>query len=269
MAAGHSAGRSGNLSTAWAENTSPRLADAIDDDPLVLVPVGSIEQHGRHLPIGCDYFAAEEVARGAAQRWNHEKPLFLLPPLWTGLSPHHMNLPGSITLRSETFISVVEDVCASLLHHGVKRILMLNGHGGNISALDVALTRLGERGLDSERVAAVTYWHLVAHRGAELRESRKGGTGHAGEFETSLMLATHGELVDEAEAVVEYPSLPSRYLSTDLFEGAPARRFVPFDQVSPSGTFGDPSLATKERGELILQACVEELEAFLHDFADW
>lgn len=253
----------------WAENRSPTLARAIQADPIVIVPVGSVEQHGAHLPVGTDAFAAEAVAREAALRWHDDRPLLLLPTVWTGLSPHHMGLAGSITLRTDTFIGVLEDVCVSLLHHGVRRILLLNGHGGNVAALDVALARLGERELPTERVAAVTYWHLVAHRAAELRASRRGGTGHAGEFETSLMLAMRPELVVLDEAVVHYPEMPSSYLSTDLFEGAPARRYVPFDRVSPSGTFGDPSLADAAKGERIVRVAGEELSNFLTDFARW
>jgi len=253
----------------WAENTSPTLGRIVEDDPIVVIPVGSVEQHGQHLPVGTDSFAAEAVVHRAAAHWSGPKPLLLLPTVWTGLSPHHMGLPGSITLRSETFISVLEDVCASLLQNGVRRIVLLNGHGGNISAMDVALTRLGESSLDTERVVALTYWHLVASRSAELRESRPGGTGHAGEFETSLMLALREGEVELGEAETVYPVLPSGYLSTDLFEGAPARRFIRFDRLSKTGTLGDPSLASAQKGNRILEVCSEELAAFLVNFQTW
>lgn len=253
----------------WAERTSPTLAELSSRDPIVIIPVGSVEQHGRHLPVGTDAFAAEAVARVAAERWRGDRPVLFLPTLWTGLSPHHMGLAGSITLRAETFIALVHDVCVSLLRQGVRRVLLLNGHGGNVAALDVVLTKLGEAGLEIDRVAAVTYWHLVADRAPELRESQPGGTGHAGEFETSLMLATHRQLVIADEAESHYPELPSRYLASDLFEAGRARRYIPFDRVSPTGTFGDPSLASLEKGERILEACVEELLAFLEDFSGW
>lgn len=253
----------------WAHETSPRLADTIGEDPIAMVPVGSIEQHGGHLPVGTDTFAAEAVVREAARRWDAERPLLVLPAVWTGLSPHHMGLAGSITLRSDTFLALLEDICVSLLHHGVQRIVLVNGHGGNDSAMDVVLARLGERGLPTERIAALTYWRLVAHRAAELRESGSGGTGHAGEFETSLMLATHGTSVRMEEAIVAYPKLPSAYLTTDLFESSRVRRYVPFDQVSPSGTFGDPSLADESKGQRILEVCSQELLSFLKDFSAW
>lgn len=253
----------------WADLTSPVLAAAIRRDPITVVPIGSVEQHGHHLPLGTDAFAAEAVARGAASRWTGERPLLLSPTLWTGLSPHHMGLAGSITLRTSTFVDLVEDVCSSLLHHGVRRIVLLNGHGGNAAALGVLLARLGEQGLPVERVVVVTYWDLVAHRTSEFRESRHGGTGHAGEFETSLMLATHDQLVNSDAAQVCYPELPSDYLSTDLFTGGRVSRYVPFDRLSESGTLGDPSAASVEKGRRIMAACTEELHAFLTDFASW
>jgi creatinine amidohydrolase len=261
-------GRPGASHQNWADLTSPTLEGAISRDPVAVVPIGSVEQHGRHLPVGTDAFAAEAIARGAASRWTAEQPLLLLPTLWTGLSPHHMGLPGSLTLRTSTFIDVVQDVCTSLLHHGVRRIVLLNGHGGNVSALGVVLARLGEQGLPVERVAVVTYWHLVAHRTSEFRDTRHGGTGHAGEFETSLMLATHEQLVKEG-AEVCYPELPSDYLSTDLFAEGLAKRYVAFDRLSETGTLGDPSAASAEKGRRILIACSEELHAFLTDFASW
>lgn len=258
-----------NASSNWADKTSPALTELVSRDPIVIVPIGAVEQHGNHLPVGTDAFAVESVARSAAGRWSGERPVVVLPTLWTGLSPHHMGLGGSITLRSETLISLVRDVCTSVLHHGARRILLLNGHGGNIAALDVVLTRLGELALDVDRVAAVTYWYLVGPRAGELRTSGRGGTGHAGEFETSLMLATHSALVEMDQAVTVYPELPSSYLSSDLFETGTARRFIPFDRLSASGTLGDPSVATREKGERILDACTEELIAFLEDFSGW
>ena len=257
------------MGIAWTDHTSPSLARLVERDPIAILPLGSVEQHGHHLPVGTDSFAAETLARRAAERWSGEQPILVLPALWTGLSPHHMGLAGSITLRSETFVKVLEDVCASVLHHGVRRVLLLNGHGGNAAAMEVALTRLGERGLPSERVAGVSYWNLIVDRVREWRESPVGGTGHAGELETSLMLATHAHLVELDHASAYIPDLPSSYLSTDMFVGAPVRRYIAFDALSPTGTIGDPSTATRAKGERILQICVDELIDFLEDFAGW
>src|SRR4051812_4590659 len=207
----------------WIENTAPDFAVATAADAIAVLPVGSVEQHGQHVPVGCDAIAAELVALGAAEAAAGDPLVLVLPPVWYGYSPHHMRFAGTVTLRSETFIQVLCEVCDSLLRQGLRRVLVLNGHGGNISAADVAICRVGEAWHGKARVATATYWHLVAHRTGEFRQSAPGGMGHACEFETSLMLAAHADLVRMERAVTHYPQPPSPALSTDLFGSSKAR----------------------------------------------
>lgn len=254
----------------WEENTSPVLAAAIGRDPVVVLPVGSVEQHGRHLPVGCDANSAEAVALRAAKAFEiREQPLLVLPALWYGFSPHHMSFAGTITLRSETFLTAVQDIVESVLSQGVRRVVILNGHGGNVSSLDVVAARLGHTWHGRARIVAVTYFHLAALRQAEFRESSMGGMGHACEFETSVQLALHPDLVDMLAAVSCYPTPPSPRQSTDLFGSSLVRSYHDFKDLSPTGTFGDPALGSTDKGETILRICVEELRAFLTEFATW
>ena len=254
----------------WEENTSPTLAAAVARDPVVVLPVGSIEQHGNHIPVGCDANSAEAVAlRAAAGLEASERPVLVLPTLWYGYSPHHMAFAGTVTLRSETFLSVVQDVVDSVLAQGVRRAVILNGHGGNVSSLDVVASRLGHAWHGKARIVAVTYFHLAAARQDEFRESEMGGMGHACEFETSLQLAIHPELVDMKAAATCYPRPPSERQSTDLFGTSSVRSYHDFKDLSPTGTLGDPALASPEKGATILRICVEELRAFLSEFTAW
>jgi creatinine amidohydrolase len=254
----------------WEENTSPALAAAVARDPVVIMPVGSVEQHGQHLAVGCDANSAEAVALRAAEGLERgERPVLVLPTLWYGYSPHHMAFAGTVTLRSQTFLAAVQDVVESVLRQGVRRVLILNGHGGNVSSLDVAASRLGEAWHGKARIATATYFHLAAARQGEFRQSESGGMGHACEFETSVQLALHPELVDMAAAVSCYPRPPSARQSTDLFGTSTVRSYHDFKDLSASGTLGDPGLASREKGETILRICVEELRAFLKEFADW
>jgi creatinine amidohydrolase len=254
----------------WEENTSLALAAAVARDPVVVLPVGSVEQHGNHLPVGCDANSAEAVALRAAEGLgNSERPILVLPTLWYGYSPHHMGFAGTVTLRSETFLAVVQDVLESVLAHGVRRAVILNGHGGNVSSLDVAASRLGHAWHGKARIVAVTYFHLAAPRQDEFRQSAMGGMGHACEFETSVQLFVHPELVDMSAAVTCYPRPPSPRQSTDLFGTSTVRSYHDFKDLSATGTLGDPSLASREKGEAILRICVEELRGFLREFADW
>jgi creatinine amidohydrolase len=256
--------------TRWEENTSPTLAAAIARDPVVILPVGSVEQHGRHLPVGCDANSAEAVVLRAAEGFEvPEHPLLVLPTLWYGFSPHHMSFPGTITLRSETFLIAVQDIVESVLNQGVRRVVILNGHGGNVSSLDVVAARLGHAWHGRARIVALTYFHLAGPRQAEFRESSMGGMGHACEFETSVQLALHSNLVDMPAAVSCYPTPPSPRQSTDLFGSSQVRSYHDFKDLSPTGTLGDPALASPDKGETILRICVEELRAFLTEFATW
>jgi creatinine amidohydrolase len=254
----------------WAENTSPALADAVARDPVVILPIGSVEQHGKHLPVGCDTNSAEAVALRAAEGLAAAlHPILLLPPLWYGYSPHHMGFAGTVTLGSETFLRVVQDVVESVLSQGVRRIVLLNGHGGNASSLDVVAVRLGQAWRGKARIVAVTYFHLAAAHQGEFRQSTMGGMGHACEFETSVQLALHRELVDMPSAVKCYPQPPSSRQSTDLFGSSVVHSYHDFEDLSPSGTLGDPSLASPDKGETILRICADELRDFLLEFATW
>jgi creatinine amidohydrolase len=254
----------------WEENTAPALEAAIARDPVVMLPVGSVEQHGRHVPVGCDANSAEAVALRAGEGMEAQaQPVLVLPTMWYGYSPHHMSFPGTITLKSETFLQAVQDIVDSVLTHGVRRVVILNGHGGNVSSLDVAASRLGHAWHGRARIVAVTYFQLAEPRVGEFRQSAPGGMGHACEFETSLQLALHPQLVRLQDAVTHYPKPPSSRQSTDLFGASLVRSYHDFKDLSPTGTLGDPSLASAAKGQTILRICVEELQAFLREFAGW
>ncbi len=257
------------MNVRWHEHTRPALADAIARDAIVILPVGSVEQHGLHIPLGCDTIIPERLAVRTAERLAGEPLVLVLPPLWYGYSPHHMRFAGTITLNAETLIEIVCQVCDSVLRHGIRRVVVLNGHGGNISAMDLAATRIGEQWSGRARIVSLTYWRLVAHRTEEFRESPSGGTGHAGEFETSLMLALNEPLVDMNAAVTNYPEMPSPAISSDLFESRTASVYHDFADLSETGTLGDPSFASSDKGVRILQLHEDELSAFLQDMSTW
>ncbi len=252
----------------WVENTSVDLAAVIANDPVVILPVGSTEQHGPHLPVGCDAFVPEILALHAAEACADGPAVLVMPPVWCGYAPHHMGFAGTVTLRNETFIDVLTDLCDSLCRQGVRRVIILNGHGGNAASVDVAALRVGEAWHGRGHIVAITYWSLIAHRTAEFRESDHGGTGHAGEFETSIMLATHSDLVHMDRAVTHYPNVPFG-LNTDLFGQFKVGVYKDFRDLSPTGTLGDANLATKEKGERILTAATEEIAVFVKEFAKW
>ena len=175
----------------------------VEADAVVIIPVGAMEQHGNHLPINTDTNCCFSIAKAAAERVSGI-PVLVLPPVWVGYSPHHMILDqpqGSITLSYHTFANVLSDIAASIHAHGFRRILFLNGHGGNIPLVQsIRLKLLEEKGISS--VHGFTYWELpgVQEEMKAMSETDKGSIGHSGEFETSLQLFLQPELVDAGAA---------------------------------------------------------------------
>jgi creatinine amidohydrolase len=250
------------------EELSQIEVDALDRAKTVLViPLGSVEQHGHHLPLGTDTMLAHALALSAAEQLSGK--VVVLPPPWYGFSAHHMRFPGSITLSHKTLMAMVEDVVASLARHGFTRILLVNGHGGNNGVVDVLASVLGHRHYGKMRIAGLTYFALAAPVIAELRRSKQGGMGHACEFETAMIMHIRPDLVAADKARITYPDPGSAYLSTDLLKGSAIKTYLDFKDLSPHGTLGDPSLASPAKGAEFFAAVVAELVRFMEDFAKW
>ena len=164
---------------------------------------------------------------------------------------------------------LVDDIVRSVVAHEFRRIVVVNGHGGNAGVIDVLASTLGHRFHGIARIACLTYFTLAREAIAGLRDSAPGGMGHACEFETAMMLHLRPALVKMKSAVSHYPDPGSRYLTTDLLGASQVRTYLDFRDISPSGTFGDPSLASAEKGARFLAASADALAAFLADFARW
>jgi creatinine amidohydrolase len=250
----------------WEEMTSPEIGALDRERTVVILPIGSVEQHGRHMPIGTDTMLAQAVSLAAAEA---DPEIAVMPPPWYGFSAHHMRFPGSITLRAETLMAVAEDIVGSLVTHGFRRILIVNGHGGNNGVIDVLGSTLGHKHYGQARIAALTYFALAKDAIARLRKSEIGGMGHACEFETAMVQHIRPELVKIDRALTTYPDPGSRYLTTDLLGGSPIRTYHDFGDLSDTGTLGDPSLASPEAGAEFFKAVTSELNAFVADFRQW
>ena len=111
------------------------------DTEIAVFPIGSMEQHGHHGPLGTDSMIADAVAKDVAKRLN----ALSLPPLWYGISSHHMSFSGTITVRPEAICHIIEDILNSLIQHGIKKILILNGHGGNTPSIRIACDKVRQR----------------------------------------------------------------------------------------------------------------------------
>src|SRR5213593_2368137 len=165
--------------------TWPEVRDVAAEDRVALVPVATLEDHGPHLPIDTDLRITAEICRRAAAAADDET--VLLPAIPHGYSPHHMDFPGPITIAWETFTKYCTDVGASLARHGFTRMLYVNGHGSNQNLVEMAARLVGLEHSDVLSAACFYLQSPEAHRTIEeIRESTRGGMGHACELETSI-----------------------------------------------------------------------------------
>jgi len=233
--------------------TRPEVEEYLKKCDVVLFPVGSTEQHGKHMAIDNDAFTALEISKRVAKKTG----VLVASPLYFGYSPHHMNFKGSITLSFDTLVDVYREVCESLLHHGFNKIVIMNAHGGNTNAISEALHRIREE--TGKRVYSVMVFPGARGFGSEAVKviEQKGG-GHACELETSVGMALGQRLLmDKAEDwKPEYSSIDPKYRNK-------VAAAYSFDEVTSIGSLGDPTKATKEKGKVLVDAVVDELAEFI------
>jgi creatinine amidohydrolase len=204
-----------------------------------LLPVGSIEQHGDHLPLGTDTLLVEAICLIAAE--NTSRDVLVAPPLWTGFSPHHLRFGATVTLATDTFTALVRETAGSL-SRWLSTVVVVNGHGGNRGAL---------RALELDSgLLVVTYWELpeAAARALEAFPDDHGSIGHAGQAETSMMLALDRRLVGEPATGFE-PCPPSDPL------------YAP--ELGDTGVIGNPASASERAGANFLESTGQALAAYL------
>ncbi len=248
----------------WRKLRADQLRERARQDALVILPVGSLEQHGPHLPVEVDSMLGETVALRAAAILAQKEPVLVLPMLWTGLSEHHMSFGGTITLELETFIAVIGDICRSIVRHGFRRIALLNGHGGNDNALRVCADTLAPKlGVP---IVELTYWYAAAEPIAGLLEKQK-SLRHACEAETSMMMALRPELV--AEDRIALVAQANRTPELGDIVGGGVYRWRSLGAVSSAGVIGHPEAANRAKGEKLIAAIAESLAVKLGNPELW
>lgn len=241
-----------------AELTTEDAAVAQRRAALAILPVGAVEQHGPHLSVMTDARIAEEFAARLAGLLGESA--LLCPLLPYGLSEHHERFAGTVTLTPTTYMAVLLDLVASLAKQGFDRVIVVNGHGGNVDALTLVARRArSEQGV----LVASMMWAKLAR---EVCAAAAGDAyGHACELETSLAMALAPDLVRPDRIRTPAPRPPADPLA------APPRSYVDvavrFDELTTDGVYGDPTRASLELGERILAAALERAAAFARRFA--
>ena len=243
--------------------TWPELREVAQAQPVVILPIGSVEDHGRHLPLDTDNFIIWSICEEAARRAPGE--MLLLPQIPFGFETHHMDFPGTIDIGMEHLLHFVLDVSKSVAHHGFRHILIADGHGSNMPILDLVARRTI---LETEAMCGCFIWPSLAPDIInELRESPvPGGMAHACELETSVYLYLDQQRVQMDKAAKDINLPPSKFIWLDLMKGSPVLYMDHWTRFSKSGVVGDPTLATVEKGKKIFEAVVSALVELVREF---
>lgn len=223
-----------------------------DKENVVLIqPVGAIEQHGPHLPLAVDSALGTAVVGKALESLSADVPAYALPPLYYGKSNEHWHFPGTISLSASTLMAVLIEVAESVYRAGFRKLVLLNSHGGQPQVLEIVARDLHQTHEDF-MVFPLFAWKVPHQAGQMLSDKEKQLGIHAGDAETSLMLAILPEQVRMEQAKAEYPPVPEGLLS---MEGKLPFAWTTRD-LSRSGVIGDPTVSTVEKGEKMMASVV-------------
>lgn len=232
----------------FGELTAPELRRLDREKTLILAPIAACEQHAGHLPVFTDSILVGAVSDGVEAALPDR--VLLLPVLWIGASDHHLPFGGTLTATLPTYENLLIDLLTPLLREGFRRFLMLNGHGGNIDPMHVALRRLDNQYPDAVLTGAA-YWDIAeAELAAQCQGLRK-TVGHACEIETSMMMALRPDLV-HPELIADDPDQTPPSLSNTFWARNFARR-------TDHGAVGYPERADAERGRRMLDGAISKV----------
>lgn len=253
----------------WHELTWQQIAAADKRLPCV-IPLGACEQHGPHLPLFVDSMQVDEIARRAERELTDR--ILLLPTLWLGSSHHHKDFPGTVSVRPLLYAQIIQEVCRSVLRAGFRRVVFLNGHGGNRTPTADALSDLvaDDDTADDAYLVISSWWELgaqgIEQSGLELIQP---SVLHACEWETSIILALRPDLVDVAQIASPSNLLKTEWCDTENPGGGRVPLIRRFHRFTAHGPLGRPDCASAAKGRSIVAAVVGEVVSFLSDFATW
>ncbi len=239
----------------WESFTWQELEEKLKVVDTAILPCGAIEQHGRHLPVDIDYFDAVYLSRKVAEACSDPKP-FVLPPIPFGVSYHHDDFKGTISVTNNALAAFVYDIGMAVARNGITKLIIVNGHGDTAPTLNNAAQMINR---DAKIFVCVDTGET-----SDIDISRLASTRndiHAGEIETSTTLAIRPETVQMDKAVNETMKFGSTFLDFD--DDRSVSWYVRTNKISESGVMGDATIATADKGEKMWEVMIEQLVKFV------
>lgn len=244
--------------------TWEELKEAIKEQRVILLPVGSTEQHGYHLPMEVDNYLARQVSIGAAELVPND--VLVMPNIPYGFNTHHMDFPGQITINGRTFIEYCLSVTKSLVYHGFQKIIIVDGHGSNMPFLDIVARQTNIESKGTALCTALIHTSLAKDVAGKIRDSGRGGMGHACEWETSMYLHLNEGEVRKDKIVDEYDLPDSEFHWNELQDPSSILMMEWWTTFSKSGVSGSATLSSKEKGKILYDVTVERLARLVKEF---
>ena len=239
------------------EMNAVQVRKTVNEKTIAILIFGACENHGDHMPFGSDFIFPTEIAKRLATKVNN---VIVLPAIPYGVSLHHDQFQMTMSINPETLIGIISDLLSSLIQNKIRRVLIINGHDGNIGPIEVAARSIKNKHPEMTIACLESWWILVGQLKKDLFEVWS-GLGHGGEAETSAILAVRPDLVNTESAPNEViPKLPENI-----------RIFWKFDELTSTGATGAPQRASIEKGNEILQMLEDLLLSFIKkmELSDW
>ena len=252
------------------EMNAIQVRDKITEKTIAILVLGACENHGNHMPFGSDFIfpmklfekAVDEISKNDNSASPQSKNnLILLPAIPYGVSSHHNDFQMTMSLEPSTMISIIENIFSSLVKNGIKKILVINGHDGNISPIEIASRKIKNKEPNVVIACLESWWALVGQKNKDLFEVWN-GLGHGGEAETSAMLSVRPDLVNtEYSSDQVIPNLPNEDI----------RIYWKFNELTNTGITGAPKKASVEKGQEIIRILTNVIISFINNMEnnDW
>ncbi len=246
----------------WDQLTSPQIG-ALDKSIPVVLPISATEQHGYHLPLATDRMIGEHLCKHIDETMG--EGVLILPIISVGCSEHHTDFAGSLSIQHTTMLSQMTDIMDCVVSYGFTNVFLLNSHGGNQGIVQTFVETFGFRN-PGVNVAYASWWRMANEEIRPIQESGPGGVGHAGEFETSLMLVIAPHLV-HLDKIEDRANIPTySWAEGDLVLGSKVSFYRRMNEVAGNGVQGEPKLATREKGIELTSKIVEVFVKILIEY---